>query len=118
MMTFAYIKEKMPLSLGSYVWLRMTEEFSEIGLNFGYRRIGRLMRQNGLSVVRTRKHKVTTDRNHKLNIAPILLDRDFYADIPCQQWAGDISYIRAREGWLSFSACIPGASVVGTSATA
>ena len=55
----------------------MTEELKEIGLNVGHRRVGRLMRQNGISVIRTRKHKVTTDSNHKFNIAPNLLDRDF-----------------------------------------
>lgn len=50
---------------------RMTEELKEIGLDVGHRRVGRLMRQNGISVVRTRKHKVTTDSDHKFNIAPI-----------------------------------------------
>ena len=34
------------------------------------------------------------------NIAPNLLDRDFTADRPNQKWAGDISYIWTREGWL------------------
>jgi len=58
------------------------------------------MRQNGISVVRTRKHKVTTDSNHKFNIAPNLLGRDFSANKPNQKWAGDISYIWTREGWL------------------
>ena len=51
----------------------MTEELKEIGLKVGHRRVGRSplivcrqttagqpMRQNGISVVRTRKHKVTT----------------------------------------------------------
>jgi transposase InsO family protein len=38
----------------------MTEELKEIGLHVGHRRVGRLMRQNGISVVRTRKHKATT----------------------------------------------------------
>ena len=61
---------------------------------------GRLMRQNGISVVRTRKHKATTDSNHKFNIAPNLLDRNFTADQPNQKWAGDITYIWTREGWL------------------
>jgi len=78
----------------------MTEELKEIGLNVGHRRVGRLMRQNGISVVRTRKHKVTTDSDHKFNIAPNLLDRDFTADASNQKWAGDISYVWAREGWL------------------
>jgi putative transposase len=100
LVTLAHIKEQSRLSLGSYGRPRMTEELKEIGLNVGHRRVGRLMRQNGISVVRTRKHKVTTDSDHKFNIAPNLLDRDFMADGPNQKWAGDISYVWTREGWL------------------
>jgi putative transposase len=74
LVTLAHIKEQSRLSLGSYGRPRMTEELKEIGLNIGHRRVGRLMRQNGISVIRTRKHKVTTDSNHKFNIAPKLLD--------------------------------------------
>ncbi len=36
----------------------MTKELKEIGLDVGHRRVGRLMRQNGISVIRTRKHKL------------------------------------------------------------
>jgi len=60
MVMLAHIKEQSRLSLGSYGRPRMTEELKEIGLDVGHRRVGRLMRQNGISVVRTRKHKVTT----------------------------------------------------------
>ena len=100
LVTLAHIKEQSRLSLGSYGRPRMTEELKEIGLEVGHHRVGRLMRQNGISVVRTRKHKVTTDSDHKFNIAPNLLDRDFTADGPNQKWAGDISYVWTREGWL------------------
>ena len=100
LVTLAHIKEQSRLSLGSYGRPRMTEELKEIGLDVGHRRVGRLMRQNGISVVRTRKHKVTTDSNHKFNIAPNLLDRDFAAEQPNQKWAGDISYVWTCEGWL------------------
>ncbi|UWR51366.1 IS3 family transposase [Phaeobacter inhibens] len=100
LVTLAHIKEQSRLSLGSYGRPRMTEELKEIGLDIGHRRVGRLMRQNGISVVRTRKHKVTTDSDHKFNIAPNLLDRDFVAEYPNQKWAGDISYVWTREGWL------------------
>ena len=98
MVTLAHIKEQSHLSLGSYGRPRMTEELKEIGLNVGHHRVGRLMRQNGISVVRTRKHKVTTDSNHKFNIAPNLLDRNFSTDQPNKKWAGDITYIWTREG--------------------
>jgi len=51
MVTLAHIKEQSRLSLGSYGRPRMTEKLKEIGLDVGHRRIGRLMRQNGISVV-------------------------------------------------------------------
>ena len=82
LVALAHIKEQSRLSLSSYGRPRMTEELKEIGLDVGHRRVGRLMRQNGISVVRTRKHKVTTDRDHKFNIAPNFLDRDFAAKQP------------------------------------
>lgn len=101
------------LSLGSYGRPRMTEELKEVGLDVGHPlpvsglpanrergRVGRLMRENGIVVERTRKFKATTDSDHRFNIAPNLLDRDFTADRPNQKWAGDISYIWTREGWL------------------
>jgi len=47
-----------------------------------------------------RKQKVTTDSNHKFNVAPNLLGRNFTAGGPNQKWAGDITYIWTREGWL------------------
>ena len=71
----------------------MTEELKEQGLNVGHRRVGRLMRKNGIAVKRNKKFKATTDSNHKFNVAPNLLARDFHADRPNQKWASDISYI-------------------------
>ena len=100
LIVLAHIREQFRLSLGSYGRPRMTEELKELGLGVGHRRVGRLMRQNGISVVRTHKHKVTTDSNHKFNIAPNLLNRDFFAEKPNQKWVVDISYIWTREGWL------------------
>lgn len=100
LVVLAHIREQFALSLRSYGRPRMTEELKEIGLKVGHRRVGRLMKENGISVVRTRKHKITTDSDHRFNIAPNLLNQDFTADAPNQKWAGDISYIWTREGWL------------------
>jgi putative transposase len=100
MVVLAHIKEQSRLSLGSYGRPRMTEELKEVGVDVGHRRVGRLMRENGSVVERTRKFKATTDSDHTFNIAPNLLDRDFAAAGPNQKWAGDISYIWTREGWL------------------
>ena len=71
----------------------MTEELQELGLKVGHRRIGRLMRENGIKIIRTQKYKIMTYSDHTFNIAPNLLDQDFAADDPNQKWAGDISYI-------------------------
>jgi transposase-like protein len=100
MVVLAHIKEQSRLSLGSYGRPRMTEELKELGLSVGHRRVGRLMRENGIRVERSKKYKVTTDSNHALNIAPNLLNRDFTANEPNRKWAGDISYVWTREGWL------------------
>ena len=96
----AHIREQHRLSLNSYGRPRITEELKELGLKVGHRRVGRLMRQNGISVVRTHKYKVTTDSKHRFNIAPNLLNQNFAADGSNQKWVVDISYLWTREGWL------------------
>ena len=116
MVILAYVREQLRLSLQSYGRPRMTEELQELGLKVGHRRIGRLMRENDIKIIRTQKYKTTTDSNHTFNIEPNLLDQDFSTDSPKQKWADDISYIWTSEGWLYlavFSICIPGASLVG-----
>jgi len=96
----AHIREQFRLSLGSYGRPRMTAELKELGFDVGHRRIGRLMRQNSITVKRNKKFKATTDSNHRFNIAPNLLNRNFSAARPNQKWAGDISYVWTQEGWL------------------
>ena len=100
MVLLAHIREQHKRSRHSYGRPRMTDELREIGLKAGQRRVGRLMRENSIVVIRTRKYKVTTDSNHTLAVAPNLLDRDFSATAPNQKWAGDITYIWTSEGWL------------------
>lgn len=106
MVILAHIREQHRLSLGSYGRPRMTEELQELGVKVGHRRIGRLMKENDIRVIRSRKYKVTTDSTHNLNVAPNLLDRDFHADRPNQKWGGDISYIWTQEGWLYLAVTI------------
>ena len=52
MVVLAHIKEQSRLSLGSYGRPRMTEELKEVGVDVGHRRVGRLMRENGIIVER------------------------------------------------------------------
>ena len=62
MVILAHIKEQSRLSLGSYGRPRMTEELKELGLNVGHRRVGRLMRENGIRIERSKKFKVKRDQ--------------------------------------------------------
>lgn len=58
----------------------LAETLQELGLKVGHRRVGRLMGENGIKIIRTQRYKATTDSNHAFNIAPNLLDQDFSAD--------------------------------------
>lgn len=61
MKVLAYFRERYRLNLGSYGRPRMTLELKESGLDVGERPVDRLMPIDGITPVRTRKHKVTTD---------------------------------------------------------
>ena len=50
--------------------------------------------------------KRTTDSDHVFNIAPNLLQQDFSASGPNQKWAGDITYVWTREGWVYLAVII------------
>jgi putative transposase len=106
MVLLAHIRDQHRLSLGSYGRPRMTEELNEPGIRIGQRRVGRLMRQNGIQVIRSRKFKRTTDSDHAFNIAPNLLQQHFSASGPNQKWAGDITYVWTREGWVYLAVII------------
>lgn len=56
MILLAHIREQHRLSLGSYGRLRMTQELKELGLQVGLRRVARIMRDNGIQVLRNRKN--------------------------------------------------------------
>jgi putative transposase len=70
------------------------------GIKISRKRITRLMQLSGLQCKIKRKFKVTTNSKHKLYIAPNLLQRQFYVDSPNRVWAGDITYIPTKNGFL------------------
>ena len=68
MVILAHIREQHRLSLQSYGRPRMTDEMQELGVSVGQRRVGRLMRDNGIKIIRTQTYKATTDSNPAFNI--------------------------------------------------
>ena len=70
---------------------RIMKRLNSEGLSIGRHRVARIMRQNGWRAKATKKFKATTNSNHKLPIAPNLLQQDFSASRPNEKWVSDIS---------------------------
>ncbi|CAA0123010.1 Uncharacterised protein [BD1-7 clade bacterium] len=85
---------------------RIQAELIDRGMCHDIKTISDSMRRQRLTPKAAKKFKVTTDSNHKLPVAPNLLDRDFNADAPNQKWAGDITYLYTSEGWLYLAVMI------------
>jgi transposase InsO family protein len=79
---------------------RMHRELRARQYGCGRHRVARLMRRDGLEGTYRRKFRVTTNSKHKWPVAPNRLERRFKVDTPDTVWAGDITYVPTREGWL------------------
>jgi len=78
---------------------RLRDERREQGCQMSRKTLAESLRRQGRRAqAGTRFRVVTTDSNHALAVAPNLLDRDFTATAPNQQWAGDITYLRTLPG--------------------
>jgi transposase InsO family protein len=86
---------------GTYGCPRIQATLRSQGHRVSRQRVARLMRQQGLRARRRKRWTPkTTDSNHRLPVAPNLLDRVFERTAPNQAWVGDITYVRTDEGWL------------------
>jgi len=63
-------------------------------------RVARIMKLNGWRARAAKKFKATTNSNHRLPIAPNLLNQDFSAKKANEKWVSDITYVWTDEGWL------------------
>ena len=79
---------------------RVTAELRERGVGCGRHRVARLMRRDGHRAKAARKYRVTTDSSHGKPVAGNVLDRQFEVAVPNRLWAGDITYVATREGWM------------------
>ncbi len=70
------------------------------GLNIGRYRVRRLMRENRLRALWRRKFVHTTDSGHALPVSDNVLARRFNPSGPNLAWVSDITYICTRIGWL------------------
>ena len=79
---------------------RIYRQLKGMGHAVGKTKVERVMKKHGIRAKTKRKFRVTTDSKHKLPVAPNLLARNFSPAKPNQTWAGDITYVWTREGWL------------------
>lgn len=70
------------------------------GVRASSKRVGRLMKQEGLQARRSRRMRSTTDSGHKRRVAENVLARAFRARAPNEAWVGDIPFIPKTQGWL------------------
>lgn len=85
----------------SYGTRRHAAELSEAAaIQFGRKRVRRLMTQAGLAAKQRRAYKITTKSNHELPVAENLLNREFSVEGPNQVWVGDLTYLPTTDGWL------------------
>lgn len=79
---------------------RITKRLRMEGTHAGRHRVARIMRLNGWRAKAAKKFKATTNSDHKLPVAPNLLQQNFTASRPNEKWVSDITYIWTEEGWL------------------
>jgi len=108
------IHEKSRRTYGSP---RMYRELIARGLVCGKHRVARLMKEQAIRPRQKRRFVVTTDSGHGRAVAGNHLDRKFDVKTPNTVWAGDITYIPTRQGWLYLAVVLDLASrrVVGWS---
>lgn len=90
----------------TYGRVRLTRELRESGEFVNEKRVGRLMKLDGLRAKAARKFKATTDSGHARPVAPNTLNREFTAEAPNEKWVGDITYLWTEEGWLYLAVVI------------
>lgn len=85
---------------GRYGALRISLELADIGINANHKRVARLMRENGLYALGSRRHYRNYHRKNNSGEKPNLLNRVFEADGRNRIWLGDMTYIPTKEGFL------------------
>ncbi len=85
---------------------RIWKDLVEQGERVSEKRIGRLMREDGIVARARRRFKTTTMSDHDQPVAANVLDRQFTADRPNQRWVGDTSEFLVGHGTKLFVAAI------------
>ena len=94
------------LAYGRYGSPRLCVELRKKDVLISQTTTAKYMRELGLQSKLTKKFKVTTDSNHKLNIAPNLVNRNFSPYSSSMIWVSDITYIYTSQGFIYLTTVI------------
>ncbi len=104
---YELVKEIFIRSKRRYGILRIKAELKyDYGVIVSRKRIAKIMKYYNLKAKIKRKFVNTTDSKHDNEIAPNVLNRDFYASNPDEKYVGDITYIQTTQGWLYLATVI------------
>lgn len=71
----------------------LKKEFSEVGK----RKFRRFMKELKIKGKVDTKFKIaTTDSNHKMSVAPNVLEHEFYTSEPNKVWVSDVTFIKSK----------------------
>ena len=102
----AAVKALFAESRGTYGSRRLVWALRKMGYKVGRCRVRTLMRRYGLKAAPAKRFRRTTDSDHRMPVMPNVLNRSFSVKAPDRVWAGDITYLWTREGWLYLAALI------------
>lgn len=93
------IKELFNSSRGSLGSRQLVKKLASEGITISRTKVRNIMKTHGLKVIQRAAYKVTTKRKHSDAVADNLLNMKFDPKLPNTVWAGDVTYLRTREGW-------------------
>ena len=80
-----------------YGYRRIAAEFRRRGMKVNHKRVVRLMREDNLLAIRSRRYVITTDSRHQLEVYVNLARRMKLTGVN-QFWVADFTYIRLKPG--------------------
>ena len=89
-----HVRASHAASRGRYGRPRVWKDLQEAGERVSQKRVGRLMRAEGLRARARTRFRSTTMSEHDQPIAPNVLARQFAAERPNQRWVGDTTEFR------------------------
>ncbi|MDL2220445.1 IS3 family transposase [Eubacteriales bacterium OttesenSCG-928-N14] len=87
-----------------YGYRKMQKALERKGIELSIYKVRRIMQENGMYSVSTEKFKPPRRKNPEGRFCENLVEQRFNPTAPNEVWAGDITYIRTKIGWVYLSA--------------